>query len=68
MSGKSKLQVVVVMLEPATVRILDAISDEELCSRSEVIRKRMERTAAAWVKAHGKARAKSTVVKERSGA
>jgi hypothetical protein len=52
--GKSKLQVVVVMLAPATVRILDAISDERLCSRSEVIRRRMERTAAAWRKRRGK--------------
>lgn len=50
MKRKTRRMVVVTMLDPATVRTLDAISDERLCSRSEVVRAAMERLAAAWRK------------------
>ena len=54
MSGKTKLRVVVFMASPELVAMLDRISDAELCSRSEVIRRRMEKVAAAWGKKRSK--------------
>ena len=54
MSDKTKMQTVVTMLDPATVRTLDTISDERLCTRSEVLRDLAERAAAKWRKRKGK--------------
>jgi metal-responsive CopG/Arc/MetJ family transcriptional regulator len=51
---RRRSRVVVFMASPALVRTLDRISDERLCTRSEVLRDLAEKAAEKWRKRKAK--------------